>query len=128
MNHLSTPAGMSRWCLGMFETRQLEPGLLAGRSLFSGTMVYSRLVRDEAQLRVDYWVGSSLESLVPWIHSQVKPGAALGYDVNHCLVVLSACRPKTMPDASWQRVMRTHDTEIDLIAAQIEADEAAGQP
>ena len=118
---------MSRWCLGMFETRQLEPGLLAGRSLFNGAMVYSRLVCDESQLRVDYWVGSSLESLVPWIHSQVRPGAVLGYGVNQCLVVLSAFRPKTMSDGSWERVMRTHDTEIDLIAAQLEADEAAVQ-
>ncbi len=132
--HLCTVAGMSRWCLGMFETREvepgpaieraptIEPGLLTGRSLFTGATLFARLVRDDRRLRVDYAVGTSAESLVAWIHAEVTPGAQLGYAVDQCLVVLSACRPQSMADANWARVMRTHETEIDLIASQIDSD------
>jgi hypothetical protein len=125
--HLCGAAGMARWCLGMFETREIEPGLMSGRSLFSGATVYARLVCDEAQRRVDYSVGSAPDALMSWIHAQVTPGGQLGYGSDQCLVALWACRPQAMSDASWQRVMRTHETEIDLIAQQIEADGSAGR-
>lgn len=127
LRHLRTAAAMSRWCLGMFETREFEPGLMTGRSLFNGATVYARLTCDEVQRRVDYSVGGSVDALMPWIHAQVTAGPELGYGDHQCLVALWACRPQTMSDASWQRVMRTHETEIDLIAQQIDADAAAGR-
>lgn len=127
LRHLSAAAGMSRWCLGMFETRMLEPGLMTGRSLFNGGTVYARLAIDEAQWRVDYSVGAAPDSLLPWIHAQVTPGPHLGYGAERCLVAMWACRPQSMSDANWARVMRTHETEIDLIASQIDSDAAAGR-
>ena len=122
--HLTGVKGMARWCLGMFETRELEPGLMTGRSLFSGAQVYARLACDQPQLRVDYSVGASSETLLPWIHAQVTRGPDLGYDTGHCLVALWANRPQSMADGNWERVMRTHETEIDLITQQLEADAA----
>ena len=111
----------------MFETREVEPGLMSGRSLFNGATVFARLVCDESLMRVEYRVGPTPERLLPWIQSWVRSGAELGYRAEQCLVGLSAIRPQTMSDASWEQVMRTHETEIDLIVAQLEAGESRGR-
>lgn len=125
--HLSEPAGMARWCLGMWDTRQLETGVVCGRSLFSDVATYARIDVDAPRGLVRYSVGSSPENLKPWISAEVIDGAPLGLLPGTQVVSLRALRPKSLDDTQWQRIMRTHETEIDLIVAQVEADLAAGR-
>jgi hypothetical protein len=43
LDHLATAAGMARWCLGLFETRETADGLVTGRSLFDGAVGWARI-------------------------------------------------------------------------------------
>lgn len=117
---------MARWCLGMLETRALADGMVTGRSLFSGQPTFARIHVDAGRGEVRYEVGSSTASLKPWISALVIDGAPLGYPASTQIVSLCATRPASMDDNGWQRIMRTHDTEIDLIVAQVLADTSIG--
>lgn len=122
LSHLSEPEAMARWCLGMLETRALGDGMVAGRSLFSGQSTYAHIQVDHERGEVRYRVGSSATSLKPWISALVIDGAPLGYATGTQFVSLCATRPASMDDTAWQRIMSTHETEIDLIVAQLQAD------
>ena len=119
--HLSTHAGMSRWILGLWNCRETAPGLFTGESLFDGAIGCVRVVVDAGRPQVDYLVGASADSLVPRIRAHVIDGALLGHARGTCLVTLEAWRTGDMSDERWTRLMHTHETEIELIRAQLEA-------
>jgi hypothetical protein len=126
--HLSTAAGMSRWTLGLWNCREIEPGLLTGVSLFDGSTGWVR-VRPAAEHGVDYHVGASADQLVLRIHARVVAGEPLGYGDQTCLVTLLAWRPAGMADERWQRLIHTHETEMDLIQGQLDSGQLnTGQP
>jgi hypothetical protein len=120
LHHLSSADGMSRWNLGMFDTSETPDGLLTGASLFDGTRAYARADIDAAKGLVTYCIGADPAVLVPRIQAQVIEGAALGYQADRIMVCLQTWRLEDMDDARWQRLMATHETEIDLIKAQLE--------
>lgn len=119
--HLSTQAGMSRWILGLWNCREITPGLFTGESLFDGGIGWVRVVVDAARAQVDYLVGATPETLVPRIRANVIDGALLGHAGGTCLVTLEAWRTGDMSDERWARLMHTHETEIELLRAQLEA-------
>jgi hypothetical protein len=121
LEHLSTQHGMSRWNLGLRQCREVEPGLFRGESLFDGGVGWVRVTVDAGRGRVEYGVGRSADALVPRIHAEVIDGARLGHAAGTCLVTLHAWRPGGMSDERWQRLVHTHETEIELIRAQLEA-------
>ncbi|MEY4711978.1 MAG: hypothetical protein RIS88_1428 [Pseudomonadota bacterium] len=119
--HLSTQSGMSRWVLGLWNCREVEPGLFQGESLFDGAGGWVRVVVDAARGQVDYWVGATPQALAPRIRAHVAGGETLGHPAGTCLVTLLAWRTGDMADERWQRLMTTHETEIELIRAQLAA-------
>ena len=119
--HLSTQAGMSRWVLGLWNCREVEPGLFEGASLFDGGTGWVRVVVDAGRHQVDYHVGPTPASLVPRIRAGVIAGETLGHPPGTCLVTLEAWRTGDMGEDRWTRLMHTHETEIELIRAQLEA-------
>lgn len=122
--HLSTQAGMSRWILGLWNCRQAEPGLFEGTSLFDGATGWVRVSVDIARHQVDYHVGATPAVLVPRIRAVVTAGERLGHPPGTCLVTLEAWRTGDMADERWARLVHTHETEIELIRAQLEAGES----
>ncbi len=125
LHHLSTADGMSRWNLGMFDTTQQPDGLLTGRSLFDGTRAYARADLDRAKGLVTYRIGANPHTLVARIQAQVVDADTLGYETGLVLVCLQTWRPSDMDDTRWARLAATHETEIDLIKAQLERGLAA---
>lgn len=117
--HLSRQAGMSQWILGLWECREIESGLFTGRSLFDGGMGFVRVDVDALRGVVDYWVGVTPEVLAPRIRASVMAGEVLGYPQGTSLVTLEAWRTPDMDDARWARLVHTHETEIELIRAQL---------
>ncbi len=132
---LSTAAGLARWNLGLWHTRQIEPDVFTGQSLFDGAPGWVR-VRVHAELGlIDYWVGADAQSvappmqaiaLAPRIQARVSAGLALGHAEPSCVVSLLAWRTAAMDDARWQRLVATHEVEIDIIRGQLEADAHSG--
>lgn len=119
--HLSTVPGMSRWILGLWNCRETQPGLFTGESLFDGATGFVRLQVDTARGLVDYLVGATPDSLEPRIRASVIAGALLGHAPGTCVVTLEAWRTGDMSDERWARLMHTHETEIELIRAQLAA-------
>ena len=120
LDHLSTASGLSRWNLGMFDTTQEPDGLLKGVSLFDGMPTYARAEIDPHKGLVTYCVGADPHVLVPRIQAQVIDGAALGYEAGLVLICLQTWRLKDMDDRRWLRLTTTHETELDLIKAQLD--------
>ncbi len=112
---------MSRWTLGLWNTREVAPGLYAGESLFDGASGLVQVSVDEVRGVVDYAVGASRESLVPRIRATVIAGEALGHAAGTCVVTLIAWRTAAMDDERWARLAASHEVEIDLIRGQLEA-------
>ena len=117
---LSTAAGLARWNLGLWQTQERGPGLLAGTSLFGGGRGVARVQVDAPRGWVDYRVGSEGQELVPRIQARVQPGAELGHGDGTCVVTLMAWRSADMDDARWQRLRSAHEVEIEIIRAELE--------
>ncbi len=121
MAHLTTAGGMARWNLGMADCREAQPGLFTGTSRFDGATAWVRVSPVAGLTAVDYHVGASPEHLLPRIHARVVDGGQLGHGAGSCVVTLLAWRPADMSDDRWARLMATHETEIELIRAQLNA-------
>jgi hypothetical protein len=117
--HLSEQAGMARWILGLWDCREVGEGLFAGASLFDGAQGFVRVVVDAARGEVDYWVGAEPQALARRIRATVLAGESLGHPAGTSLVTLEAWRTAGMDDARWARLQITHETEIELIRAQL---------
>jgi hypothetical protein len=121
MRHLATPQGMSRWALGMWNCREVEPGLVAGESLFDGGVAWARIVKLADVDALDYHVGASPDRLLPRIHARVIDGPLLGHPPGTCVVSLLAWQPEGMSEQRWRRLVVSHEAEIELIQAQLDA-------
>jgi hypothetical protein len=73
---------------------------------------------------LDYWVGTP-GRLSHRISARVVPGGSAGYDGGTCIVMLTAWRPADMGEERWERLCASHEAEIWLLKAQIEADYAS---
>lgn len=104
---------LGQWSLGCFDTRPAGEGVVAGTSLFDGgqTHVSVEVLREQGLLR--YWVGGAAERS-PRISAWVQP-----IDERACVLVMMAARTAGMDEARWQRLQRCHETELDLIQAQL---------
>jgi hypothetical protein len=119
LRHLTTPPGLSRWALGLWNCREVEPGLFTGESLFDGAVAWVRIVRLAGADAVDYHVGATPDRLLPRIHARVIDGPLLGHPAGTCVVSLLAWQPADMPEERWRRLVVSHETEIELIQAQL---------
>jgi hypothetical protein len=120
---LADEAALGTWALGCWQAAPVADGdrLLRGTSLFDGSATYVRAEADENRLTVDFEVGSDPQSLSRRISARVVPGADLGRGEDRCLVTLLAWRPADMADERWERLTATHEVEVLLLQARIEA-------
>jgi hypothetical protein len=125
--YLADPIRLGRWSLGCFDTSPAGPdGLYTGLSLFDGGRGFFRIESDPARGWIDYLVGDEIRQ-TRRIAARIMDGPGLGYASGTCLATLMAWRPSGMADDRWLRLRASHEAEIWLIKAQIEA-EAAGGP
>jgi hypothetical protein len=117
---LSDGRNLGRWAFGCWETREVEPGLFVGHSLFDGSACLVRVVADAATFAVWFHVGTAADGLVPRIVAHVVPGEQTGRGAQESLMTLLAWRDATMSDDRWRRVAVGHETEALLIKALIE--------
>ncbi len=122
--HLTSAAGMSRWNLGLWNCREVEPGLFTGESLYDGAVGWVRIRVDASRGLVDYLVGPQPQALLPRIRASVVAGELLGYPAGSCLVGLETWRVAGSADDRWTRLVHTHEAEADLICAQLGSAEA----
>lgn len=122
--HLSTGAGMARWNLGLWNCREVQPGLFTGVSLFDGATGFARVLVDADRGQIDYLVGASPEQLVARIRANVMAGDKLGHTPGTSVVTLEAWRTAGMSDERWAGLVDVHETEIALIGAQLGASAA----
>lgn len=120
-SHLASQSGMSRWILGLWNCTEISAGLYQGASLFDGRVGYLRVQTDPDKGLVIYHIGAHADALTPRIRASVVRGEVLGYSPNSCLVSLEAWRIASMSDERWQRLIHTHEAEIELIKAQLES-------
>ncbi len=120
---LTDDSALGTWALGCWQAAPVagEPGLLGGTSLFDGSTTYVRADADASRLAVDYAVGAAPQELVHRISARVLPGGSLGHGDGRCLVTLLAWRPADMADERWERLGASHDVEVLLLRARIEA-------
>ena len=121
---LIDPRALSRWSLGCMDLEDIGGGVFRGRSLFDGSPGWLSIDADPLRLMVDYHVGTATERQ-PRIAARVTPGPVCGHSANSCIVTLWAWRSATMSDERWHRLCATHEAEIWLIKAQVEARQAA---
>ncbi len=119
--HLGSASGMARWNLGLWNCREVEPGLFTGESLFDGATGWVRVQTDAQRGVIVYLVGSDPQALSPRIRASVIAGPLLGYADGSCVIALEAWRTAGVTDARWLRLVQTHDTEIELICTQLTA-------
>ena len=110
---------MARWNLGLWNCKEVEPGLFTGESLFDGSRGWVRKVPQGDGSIVDSWVGAEPARLAMRISVRVSASESLGYPPGGSIVTLTAWRPQTMTDERWERLVKTHEAEILLIQEQL---------
>lgn len=115
LSFMSQPQRLGQWSLGCFNVQVDETGLIVGESLFGQGKAYVRIEALNELGLIRFWVGGQPDCLSPRILATV-----VAYDASSCLVSLIAYRQPEMADARWLQLMRTHETELDLIKAQLE--------
>jgi hypothetical protein len=112
---------MHRWSFGTWETEVGADGLVKGKSLFDGAVIYVRIDADAGRLAVDYHLGAEPERLTPRIHVRVVPGERLGLAGEACVLTFVAWRAQSMDEDRWRRLTASHELEVVLIKAMLEA-------
>jgi hypothetical protein len=120
---LADSAALGSWALGCWQAEPVPDGqsLVRGISLFDASTTFVRADADPTRLTVDFAVGADPDELHPRISGRVVPGAALGLGDDRCLVTLLAWRPADMSDERWRRLTASHEVEVLLLQARIEA-------
>ncbi len=113
LDYMADLDALGRWSLGCFATESVEPGLVVGTSLFDGGRTHVSLeVLPEVSL-IRYWVGSANQR-TPRISAMVQ-----ALDEQSCILIMLATRSADMDENRWLRLQRCHETELDLIQAQL---------
>jgi len=121
---LSDAGFVGRWALGSMGLEPIGEGVFRGRSLFDGSEAFVEIRAEPALGLIDFHVGTE-KARQPRIFMRLTPGPVLGMGAGECLVTLHALRAGDAPDDRWARTCLTHEAEILLIKAQLEAAWAA---
>ncbi|MDX5349730.1 MAG: SRPBCC family protein [Paracoccaceae bacterium] len=120
--HLSDGRKLGRWTLGSMDLEPAgEPGLWRGTSLFDGAEALVE-IRPEPRLGlIDFHLGPA-GARVPRVSIRVTPGPDWGLPETACLAAMTTWRAGWMDEARWERTRKSHELEVLLFRAQIEAD------
>jgi hypothetical protein len=117
---LADPSSLGTWALGCWEAMPIDEDSARGHSLFDGEETTVRLLRTPEVGLVDFVVGTGAGAS-PRISARVTPGTVVGGGNAQCVVTLLAYRTADMSPERWARLEATHDVEIQLLRARIEA-------
>lgn len=117
---MSDANNIDLWSFGTWHTEIAADGLISGRSLFDGALIYVRIQAFEAQGLIDYCIGTERDQLRPRIFVRLSPGDVTGLEPSVCLLSMIALRPATMSDARWQKLIAVHAVELELIKSRLE--------
>ena len=120
LDRLTDAGFIGGWALGSMGLQPVGGGVWRGTSLFDGAESHIEIHPQPALGLIDFAVGSA-ESRSPRIFLRVTSGPLLGHGADCCLVTLHALRPAQATAERWARTCTTHETEILLIKAQLEA-------
>ncbi len=112
---------MGEWALGSVDREEVATGLFAGTSMFDGSRQFVRIHPDPQENVIFYDVGDDPNSLRRLAMIRVLPGGMLGIGARRCVVTLMVWRPEKMPETDWQRLCSSHETEMFIIRAKLEA-------
>lgn len=120
--HLSDGRRLGRWALGSMDLEPAdEAGLWRGVSLFDGTAAEVEIRPHPGLGLIDFHLGPA-GARVPRVSIRVTPGPDWGLPEGVCLAAMTTWRAGWMDDVRWQRTRTTHELEVLLFKAQIEAD------
>ncbi len=120
-DHLCDPDLLGRWALGCMDIRPAgSEGVFVGRSLFDDAEVHVEIRPNRDLGLIDYLVGNRDERL-PRISIRLVPGALCNLPDDRCAAAMTAWRLEGMDEARWDQLMKTHEVEVLLFKAQIEA-------
>lgn len=117
---MADPAQLDLWSFGTWRVTLHEDGLIQGRSLQAGSQIWLRIAADRTHLLIDYHIGASPDELSPRIFVRVIPGDVTGHGSERCTLLMTALRASDMDDARWDKMIRAHAVEADLIKSLIE--------
>lgn len=109
-----------QWAWGSLNRTEVEPGLFAGTSTFTGKQTFVRLHVDRDRLQVDYEVGAAKDAMQFRNMSRVIPGELLRMAPDRCVVTLLTWRLETQTDAEWIQFGTIHEAEMFLIKGILE--------
>lgn len=117
---MADPARLDLWSFGTWRTEIRADGLVEGRSLQSGAPIWLRIDAAPERLLIDYRLGASPEALSPRIFARVIPGEVTGHGAGCATLLMTALRAAGMDDDRWDRLVRAHAFEMDVIKSLIE--------
>ncbi len=120
-DYLADGLKQGEWALGSVERKALGDNLYVGTSMFGVGQVYVRIQAHPELLTIHYHVGRHPGQLQPRNVIRVVPGPVVGRPAGHCIVTLLTWRAEGTADADWQRTCVSHETEMFIIKARLEA-------
>lgn len=109
------------WTFGSWDRRQVSEHTFVGRSMFDGKETFIRIDADAERLFVHYSIGDDPDHLLSRNLARIVRGPDLGWDDSRCLVTLLAWRSEFMSDDRWRQLCVSHETQMFIIKARIEA-------
>lgn len=118
---LSNPLNVGTWSLGCMHTEAAaEAGRYVGTSLFDGQRLQLHVRASRELLLIDYLVGI-VEPLRPRIGIRIVAAETCDLNADQCYVSLMAWRSTQMSESRWSQLCASHEAEIWLIKARLEA-------
>lgn len=118
---LSNPLKVGAWSLGCMHTEAVSEGTgYVGISLFDGQRLRLDVRACRELLLIDYLVGVA-EPLRPRIGIRIIAAETCNLQPDQCYVSLMAWRCAQMAEDRWSQLCASHEAEIWLIKARLEA-------
>lgn len=122
---LSSADFVGGWSLGSMGLQRVAPSVYKGRSMFDGSEAYVEIRPVQELGLIDFAVGNE-NHREPRIFIRVTPSDVLGGASGCCIVSMHALRSTQAAEGAWARTCTTHEAEILLIKAQLEAEHSKG--
>jgi hypothetical protein len=119
--YMSDGLKQGEWTFGSWDRRQVGEGLFVGTSMFDGKETYIKIETDPGRFMIYYYLGSDPEDLVARNMVRVVPANVVQGEAGKCLVTLLAWRSAFMGDLRWKQLCVSHESQMFIIKARIEA-------
>lgn len=110
----------SNWAMFSWNRRHVSDNLFVGTSLFDDKELYVKLVAREKLSLVDYYCGTTVDSLSWQVEARVIPGDAIGLGQNKSLINMTTWRTADTDVVEWELTGHVWQAEIHLIKGLIE--------